>query len=349
MIKFYDMEAINKPSITRLQAKATEVIASGNYVFGTAKFEEEFAAYNGSKYCVAVNSGTSALHVALMALGIGPGDEVITVSHTFRATVSAIRYCGATPIFVDIDPDTYTMDTKQLKNKITNKTKAILPVHIYGNMCMIDGIMQIADTNNIPVIEDCSQAHGSTLFEQKSGTFGKIGTFSFYPGKGIGALGDAGCIVTNDENIYDYAKKVRTWDDFSIGYNYRMANLQAEFLRIKLNDFDNILEEKREIAKYYDENLIKPTCYVRSGVEHSYHVYPLLVNNRQGFVNAIKEHVETKVHYDKPVHKFFSHLQGVHLPVTENVANTEVSLPIYPGVNFKKVVEIVNDNISSFL
>lgn len=347
MIKFYDMQAINNNSIDELTAKSIEIITSGNYVFGTDKFEEEFADYNGSKYCVAVNSGTSALHVALLSLGIGPGDEVITVSHTFRATVSAIRYCGATPVFVDIDPETYTMDPLQLENKINNNTKAIIPVHIYGNMCDMDAIMPIANKHNVPVIEDSSQAHGSELNGKKSGTFGKIGTFSFYPGKGLGALGDAGCIVTDDYDIAKFAMGVRTWDDHTIGYNYRMSNLQAEFLRIKLQYFDKILEEKISIAEQYNKHF--EWCKTKSNVKHSYHVYPILVKNRNNFVNTIKDKVETKVHYDKPVHKFLSHRQGVHLPITDRIANEEVSLPIYPGVDYNKVIEIINDKISSFL
>jgi dTDP-4-amino-4,6-dideoxygalactose transaminase len=347
VIKFYDMQAINNNSIDELTAKSIEIITSGNYVFGTDKFEEEFADYNGSKYCVAVNSGTSALHVALLSLGIGPGDEVITVSHTFRATVSAIRYCGATPVFVDIDPETYTMDPLQLENKINNNTKAIIPVHIYGNMCDMDAIMPIANKHNVPVIEDSSQAHGSELNGKKSGTFGKIGTFSFYPGKGLGALGDAGCIVTDDYDIAKFAMGVRTWDDHTIGYNYRMSNLQAEFLRIKLQYFDKILEEKISIAEQYNKHF--EWCKTKSNVKHSYHVYPILVKNRNNFVNTIKDKVETKVHYDKPVHKFLSHRQGVHLPITDRIANEEVSLPIYPGVDYNKVIEIINDKISSFL
>lgn len=347
MIKFYDMQAINNNSIDELTAKSIEIITSGNYVFGTDKFEEEFADYNGSKYCVAVNSGTSALHVALLSLGIGPGDEVITVSHTFRATVSAIRYCGATPVFVDIDPETYTMDPLQLENKINNNTKAIIPVHIYGNMCDMDAIMPIANKHNVPVIEDSSQAHGSELNGKKSGTFGKIGTFSFYPGKGLGALGDAGCIVTDDYDIAKFAMGVRTWDDHTIGYNYRMSNLQAEFLRIKLKKYDEILEQKIEIAREYDKHY--SFCKTKSQVKHSYHVYPILVNNREKFVNLIKDKVETKTHYSMPVHKFLAHKTGYHLPVTEHVADSEVSLPMYPGVDYKTVIEVINDNISSFL
>lgn len=347
MIKFYDMQAINNFSMDELVAKSEEIIRSGNYVFGTNKFEEEFADYNGSKYCIGVSSGTSALHLALMAIGIGPGDEVITVSHTFRATVSAIRYCGATPIFVDIDSETYVMDSTQIENKINNKTKAILPVHLYGNMCDMEAIMKIADKYNIPVIEDCSQAHGSEFNGKKCGTFGKIGTFSFYPGKGLGALGDAGCIVTDDRDIANFAESVRTWDNETIGYNYRMSNLQAEFLRIKLKKYDEILEQKIQIAKEYNKHW--NFCKTNSSVKHSYHVYPILVNDRQSFVNKIKEKVETKTHYSMPVHKFLAHKSGYSLPVTEYVSNSQVSLPIYPGVDYENVIEVINDNISSFL
>lgn len=347
MIKFYDMQAINNFSIDELVSKSEEIIRSGNYVFGTDKFEEEFAEYNGNKYCVGVSSGTSALHVALMSLGIGPGDEVITVSHTFRATVSAIRYCGAIPVFVDIDPTTYTMDPTQLENKINNKTKAIIPVHIYGNMCDMTAIMQIADKHNIPVVEDCSQAHGSELQGRKSGTFGKIGTFSFYPGKGLGALGDAGCIVTDDLDIANFAKQVRTWDNETIGFNYRMSNLQAEFLRIKLKIYDHILDQKIHIANEYNKNW--NFCKTKDGVKHSYHVYPIMVKNRDAFQQIISKKVETKCHYSMPVHKFLAHKAGYNLPVTENVSNCQVSLPMYPGVDYKTVIEVINDNISSFL
>lgn len=349
MIPFYKMNNLNEPVMEELINCAADIIKSGNFVFGTDKFEEEFADYNGSKYCVALSSGTSALHVALLALGIKEGDEVITVSHTFRATVSAIRYCGATPVFVDIDPKTYVMDVEQVENKITNKTKAIVPVHLYGNMVDMFKLKIIAEKYNLPIVEDCSQSHGSTINGVKSGTIGNVGTFSFYPGKGLGALGDAGCIVTDDDYIYEFAKKIRSWDDNTIGYNYRMSNLQAEFLRIKLKVYNDILEEKKQIAKYYDDNLIKSFCFVNSNVEHSYHVYPIIVSKRKQFVEKISNMVETKTHYDRPVHKYFSHMQGASLPITEKIARTELSLPIYPGLDYKKVVEIINDNISTFL
>lgn len=347
MIPFYDMKAVNDPCIEELCAKSAEIIKSGNYVFGTDKFEEEFADYVGTKHCVAVSNGTSALHVALLALGIKEGDEVITVSHTFRATAAAIKYCGATPVFVDINKDTFLMNVGQLHRAITPNTKAIIPVHMYGNVCDMDEILDVANKYNIPVIEDTSQAHGSKYKGKMAGSMGKIGTFSFYPGKGLGALGDAGCIVTNDDYIADYIKSLRTWDNTSLGYNYRMSNLQAEFLRIKLRAYNDILESKKEAASIYDAYF--PFCKTRSFVDHSYHVYPILVKDRNTFVNTIKDDVQTKCHYDTPVHKFYSYLSGYDLPITEEVSKTQVSLPMYPGVDAKKVCEIIDDKIGSFL
>jgi len=343
MIKFYDMEAINMDSIDALCKASDKIIRSGNYVFGTESFEEDFAEWNGNKNCIGVSSGTSALHMALMALGIGPGDEVITVSHTFRATVSAIRYCGATPVYVDVDPFTYCMDATQIELKITNKTKAILPVHIYGNVCDMIAIKEIADRHNIPIVEDCSQAHGSTLNGKKVGTFGKIGTFSFYPGKGLGALGDAGCIVTDDNDISEHLKELRSWDSTSLGYNYRLSNLQAEFLKIKLKNYSNILEEKYKIAEIYNDHF--NNCYTKKGVTHSYHIYPILVEDRNNVRKETNDKVATGIHYPIPVHKFHSHKTGVHLPVTERIANTELSLPMYPGVDAIKVIDVLGQYV----
>lgn len=343
MIKFYDMEAINMDSIDALCKASDKIIRSGNYVFGTESFEEDFAEWNGNKNCIGVSSGTSALHMALMALGIGPGDEVITVSHTFRATVSAIRYCGATPVYVDVDPFTYCMDATQIELKITNKTKAILPVHIYGNVCDMIAIKEIADRHNIPIVEDCSQAHGSTLNGKKVGTFGKIGTFSFYPGKGLGALGDAGCIVTDDNDISEHLKELRSWDSTSLGYNYRLSNLQAEFLKIKLKNYSNILEEKYKIAEIYNNHF--NNCYTKKGVNHSYHIYPILVEDRNNVRKETNDKVATGIHYPIPVHKFHSYKTGVHLPVTERIANTELSLPMYPGVDAIKVIDVLGQYV----
>jgi dTDP-4-amino-4,6-dideoxygalactose transaminase len=347
MIPFYSFKEIHGIIENELIRQSSDIIKSGNYVFGTDKFEEEFAAYTGAKYCVSVSNGTAAIHLALLALGIGPGDEVITVSHTFRATVAAIKYCGATPVFVDIDDKTYTMDIAQIKSKITNKTKCILPVHIYGNAAPMDEIIALAEGHNIPVVEDCSQAHGTTINGKHVGTFGKIGTFSFYPGKGLGALGDAGCVITDDENLARHMAKLRQWDDNDIGYNYRMANIQAEFLRVKLTSFDLVLEEKRKIANEYNKHF--KYVQTRKNVNHSYHIYPILVKNRDTFISNSKPKIDLKSHYPLPVHKLTAYRQSCWLPITERIAESEVSLPIYPGVDYKAVIEIINDYSSSFL
>lgn len=347
MIPFYSFKEIHKNIEQDLCAVASNVISSGNYVFSTQKFEEEFADYVGSKFCAAVSNGTAALHISLLSLGVGQDDEVITVGHTFRATVAAIKYCQATPVLIDIDPRTYTMDVDQVERAITSKTRCIIPVHIYGNAVNMAALQIISKKYNIPIIEDCSQAHGTTIDSQHVGTFGNIGTFSFYPGKGLGALGDAGCIVTNDENIYKFICKARQWDDYDVGYNYRMANIQAEFLRVKLKGFNEVLEIKRSIANEYNKHF--NYIFTNNNVKHSYHVYPILVKDRDSFITNVKNDIELKGHYPIPVHKLYSYRLPFSLPVTEHVSAHEVSLPIYPGVDYKKVIEIVNDQVSSLL
>lgn len=352
MIPYYNIKNINQQNINELSTVAEEIIQKGNFLFSTDKFEEEFADYVGSKYCIAVSSGTSALHLALLALGIQPGDEVITVSHTFRATISAILYCSAVPIFVDIDPDTFTIDCDQIENKITNKTKCILPVHMYGNMCNMYKLKEIAKKYSLPIIEDSSQAHGSYYDNRHSGTIGDIGTFSFYPGKGLGALGDAGAVVTDNKEIYDYIVKTRSWNENSVGFNYRMDTMQAEFLRVKLKSFPSILESKIEIANLYNKHF----SYVKTHklVKHSYHIYPVLVNNRNELIKKLQNVIELKTHYDKPVHKFPYYKFDNKLPVTEKISNVQVSLPIYPGVPAEKIIDTIKNEVekndySSFL
>lgn len=347
MIPFYSFEKIHESILPDLKNVSEKIITNGSYVFETNKFEEEFSDYVGSKYCIAVSNGTAAIHLALLSLGVSPGDEVITVGHTFRATVAAIYYCGAKPILIDVDSDTFTLDVNQLEKKINHNTKAIIPVHMYGNGCDMIRIKNIADKFNIPIIEDCSQAHGTTINNRHVGTFGKLGTFSFYPGKGLGALGDAGCIVTDDQHLYNYITKLRSWDDNHIGFNYRMANIQAEFLRIKLKKFNEVLREKRDIAKIYNEkfNYVK----VLNGIDHSYHVYPILTKDRDNIISSLKTQVELKTHYSVPIHKLMAYRQSISLPVTEMLAAHELSLPIYPGLDPYKVLDILNDYSGSFL
>lgn len=347
MIPFYSFKEIHQPIEKELIEKSSEIISSGNYVFGTAKFEEEFADYVDSKKCIGVSSGTSALHLALLSLGIKEGDEVITVSHTFRATVASILYCNAVPVYVDIDPETFTMDVSQIESKITERTKCIMPVHLYGNAAPIKEIIEIAKKHNLYVVEDCSQAHGTTVDGQHVGTFGDIGTFSFYPGKGLGALGDAGCVVTNNEDLAKWMSGARQWSDNVVGYNYRMSNLQAEFLRIKLKTFNNVLEEKRRIADEYNKHFQDVTC--RNGVNHSYHIYPILNDDRSKLMESVKPKVDLKCHYPLPVHKLQGYADDISLPVTEKISSTQISLPIYPGVDYQGVIVALNDYLSTVL
>lgn len=342
VIPYYDMKSVNSNCVDELKQVAAKVIDSGNYILSAQNFEEEFARYVGSEHCVAVSSGTSALHLSLLALGVGPGDEVITVSHTFRATVAAIQYVGATPVFVDIDPKTFTMDPNKILNKITSKTKCIIAVHLYGNAADIASIKAY----NIPIIEDCSQAHGTTIHGQHVGTFGDIGTFSFYPGKGLGGLGDAGGVVTNNSEIAEKVRALRSWDSSTVGYNYRMDNIQAEFLRVKLKYFDDVLNSKIAVAEQY--NKVFKYVNVNTGVRHSYHVYPILVNDRELFFKKISDKIDVKCHYSLPVHKQNSY-PDAKLPVTEHVSSSQISIPIYPNVDYKKVIGLIYGHAGSLL
>ena len=340
MIPFYSFQDIHSPEVTKqLIAQAEKIIRSGNYVFDTHAFEQEFAHWVDAEHCVAVSNGTAALHVALLALDIKPGDEVITVSHTFRATSSAVLYCGAVPRFVDIDPDTMVMDVSKVNDAITERTRAIIAVHLYGNAVDMTALKALSRARGLPVIEDCSQAHGTVYKGQHVGTMGDIGTFSFYPGKGLGALGDAGCTVTNRPELAQRMTELRSWSAEGAGFNYRMSNLQAEFLRIKLEDFDRVLAEKRRVADIY-QAAFGPVA-VTAGAEHSWHVYPVLVSDRDAFVQGLAGAVDTKSHYNRAVHQYSAFVSVDVLPVTEWVAAHQVSLPIYPSVDYVGVIQAV--------
>lgn len=350
MIPYYDMTEIHKPLKEEFMSEVEELLNTSDFVFGTEKFEEDFAEFTGAKYCVAVNSGTSALAIALYSAGIRAGDKVTTVSHTFTATLSAIRYLGAYNEFVDIDEKTYCMDPEKLNVGFDNKV--ILPVHMYGNACDMTRINSKKSVSMI--IEDCSQAHGTRINGQHVGTFGKAGTFSFYPGKGIGAFGDAGCVITDDEGLAKEMREQRSWKENDIGFNMRMSNINARFISLKLKYYPEVLREKQEIADYYNKHL--DYCYTQEGVEHSYHIYPILHRDRNKLIERCSNDLQLKKHYDKPVHANPLYRMGktncticndvenivdIDLPVTEKISNSQVSLPIYPGVNKEKVIDIL--------
>ena len=357
MIPFLDLKAQYTEIKPQVDAAVARVIESAQFVLGpeVAAFEERFAAYCGVRHCVALNSGTSALHLALLAAGVGPGDEVITVSMTFVATTAAILYCGAKPVFVDVDPDTWTMDPNLVKAAITPRTKAILPVHLHGLMADMDPIIEVADRAGLIVIEDAAQAHGSEYRGLRAGSIGDIGCFSFYPGKNLGAYGEAGAAVTNSSDLARQLALLRDWGQESKynhvlpGYNFRMDGIQGAVLNVKMAYIESWTEARQAVASHYDRLLARaqfkrpappPHC------RHVYHVYAVEVEHRDQVQKALSTAgIGTGIHYPVPVHlqKAYGELgygRGEFL-VTEAIANRFLSLPIYAELQPEQVANVV--------
>jgi dTDP-4-amino-4,6-dideoxygalactose transaminase len=343
------------------------VLESGRYVLGsqTKYFEEEFANYIGVNNAVAVSSGTDALSLALRACNIGPGDAVISVSHTAVATIAAIENVGAVPVLIDIDPRTFTMDPNFLeeairkikKQAINNKIllKAIIPVHLYGHPADMQSIMNIAKEYDLFVIEDCAQSNGAIFKGKKTGALGHLAAFSFYPTKNLGALGDGGMVVTDNDNLYDKLKLLRQygWHQQYIstikGTNSRLDEIQAAILRVKLNYLDKENKRRCEVAKNYEENLsntplILPQCL--PGNKHVYHQYVVRTSKR----DLLKAHLQNRgigslIHYPLPVHlqPAYLNIYQVHnkLPITEQVASEILSLPIFPELSDEEIKSII--------
>lgn len=328
-----------------LQALA-DVCESTRFAQGppTLQFEREFAAYCGVKHCITVNSGTSALHLAMRCLDIGPGDEVITVPFTFIATAWAISYVGARPVFVDIDPARRTLDPRQLEAAITPRTKAIMPVHLFGMPAEMDAINAIAAKHGLPVVEDAAQAHGARFKGKGVGQFGCLAAFSFYPGKNLGAYGEGGALVTNDDgfaararSLREHGSRERYYHD-EIGYNYRMDSFQGAVLGIKLKRLDAWNAARRERAQRYDEllagtSVTPPATFADS--ECVWHCYVIETRNRDAVRQRLTEAgIETGIHYPVPLHlqKVYKELgyKPGDFPVSEQVAKGCLSLPIYP-------------------
>jgi dTDP-4-amino-4,6-dideoxygalactose transaminase len=357
VIPFLDLKAQYTEIKPQVDAAVARVIESAQFVLGpeVAAFEERFAAYCGVRHCVAVNSGTSALHLALLAAGVGPGDEVITVSMTFVATTAAILYCGAKPVFVDVDPDTWTMDPNLVKAAITPRTKAILPVHLHGLMADMDPIIEVADRAGLIVIEDAAQAHGAEYRGLRAGSIGDIGCFSFYPGKNLGAYGEAGAAVTNSSDLARQLALLRDWGQESKynhvlpGYNFRMDGIQGAVLNVKMAYIESWTEARQAVASHYDRLLARaqfkrpappPHC------RHVYHVYAVEVEHRDQVQKALSAAgIGTGIHYPVPVHlqKAYGELgygRGDFL-VTEAIANRFLSLPIYAELQPEQVANVV--------
>jgi dTDP-4-amino-4,6-dideoxygalactose transaminase len=358
MIPFLDLKAQYASIKSEIDAAVLGVLASTQYVLGeeVASFEREFALYCGTRHAIAVNTGTSALHLALLAAGIGPGDEVITVPFTFVATASAICYTGAQPVFVDVEPMTLTMDAAKLEAAITPRTKAIMPVHLYGQMADMDAIKAIADRHGLPVIEDACQAHGAEYKGCRAGSMGEIGCFSFYPGKNLGACGEGGIAVTDSDEHAKTLRMLRDWGQEQRyhhvlkGFNYRMDGIQGAILRVKLRHLEHWTEARRRHAAHYS-SLLDGMDEPRRPVEaenrrHVYHIYAVRSRDRDGLQQALQAGgVQSGLHYPIPVHLQKAHADLGYIagdfPVSERAAREVLSLPIYPEMTARQVEQVV--------
>ncbi len=324
-------------------------------------FERAFADYCGTKYCVGVGNGLDALMLSLKALGIGEGDEVIVPSNTYIATALAVTYVGATPVFVEPDIRTFNINPALIEASITKKTKAIMPVHLYGQACDMEPIMAVAKKYGLKVVEDCAQAHGATYKGQKVGTFGDAAGFSFYPGKNLGALGDAGAVVTNDEEL---AKKIRALGNYGSDYKYhhiykgnnsRLDELQAAYLAAKLPHLERMNVERRRVAQIYSEGVKNPkvtTPYVLPDCIPVWHIYGIRCAERDALEKHLNDKgIGTNKHYPIPMHlqecyKDLNIPQGA-LPIAEEISATELSIPLYYGMTDEEIKYVI-DAINSF-
>ena len=351
-----DLKAQYRSIKPEIDAAVARVLDSGQFVLGSevAAFEQEFATHCGAADCIALNSGTSALHLALLAAGIGPGDEVITVPFTFVASVAAILYVGARPVLVDIDARSFTLDPTAIEAAITHRTKAILPVHLYGQPADMDPIIEVARRHGLVVIEDAAQAHGAQYKGRPVGSLADMACFSFYPGKNLGAYGEGGAVTTSNP---DYTRTIRMLRDWGQdrkyhhvlrGFNYRMEAFQGAILRVKLRHLERWTEARRAIVDKYNRRLAD------SGVErptempwarHVYHLYTLRTENRDALQKALLENgIQTGIHYAAPVH-----LQPAYanlgyrpgaLPQSEKAAEEVLSLPLYPEMTDAQIESV---------
>ena len=344
------------------EQKALDVLHSGWYVLGKEvhSFEQEFADYIGAKHCVGLASGLDALWIAFRVLGIGTGDEVIVQGNTYIASVMGITINGAMPVFVEPD-EYYNIDASKLEEKITDRTKAILVVHLYGQASNMKPVMELAQKYHLRVVEDCAQSHGACFDNQKTGTFGDIGCFSFYPSKNLGAFGDAGAVVTDDEKI---AQDIRIFRNYGsekryynrvVGTNSRLDEIQAGLLRVRLSHIDELEEEKRKICERYitklhNENIVLPK--IREGATHIWHQFVIRTERRKELIDYLSERgIGTIIHYPIPPHlseayQYLNMPKG-SLPIAEYYASTVLSIPLYNGMTLEEQTYVI-DAINSF-
>ncbi|MBI5050218.1 MAG: DegT/DnrJ/EryC1/StrS family aminotransferase [Nitrospirae bacterium] len=358
-IQFVDLQAQYRGISDEVNKAIARVLEKGDFILGNdvSRFEDEFAAYSGCKHGVGVGSGTEALHLALMACDVGPGDEVITTANTYIATVLAISYVGARPVLVDVDPETYNIDVKKIEKAITKKTKAIIPVHLYGQPADMDSVMAIARQDKLKVIEDACQAHGAEYKGKRVGSIGDIGCFSFYPGKNLGAYGDGGMITTTDNILADRVRMLRNYGQrekyhhLVKGFNSRLDTMQAAILRVKLKRLGEWNEQRRRHAYEYNKLLKGKVAIPYESPEtwHIYHLYVVRVNDRDKIMEEFNNAgIATGIHYPVPIHlqeayKDLGYKAG-GFPITEDYAKKILSLPIFPELtseNIRKIAEIL--------
>jgi len=356
VIPFVDLKAQYATIKDEINVAIQGVLESCQFTLGNevAAFEQEFAAYCHVKQAIGVNTGTSALHLALLAANVGPGDEVITVSFTFVATVAAIYYTGATPVFVDIDPRSFTMDVNAVDAAITKRTKAIIPVHLYGQPADMDPILEIAKKRGLVVIEDACQAHGAEYKGRRAGSLGDMGCFSFYPGKNLGAYGEGGMVVT--DNV-EYSRTIRMLRDWGAekkyqhvlkGYNYRLEGIQGAVLRVKLRHLEAWTEARRSVGARYDGLLADSgiaTPEAMPYARHVYHIYAVRTPHRQAWQEALQaQDIHTGIHYPIPVHLLPAYAdlgyKPGQFPHSERAANEVLSLPVYAELTFRQCEDV---------
>lgn len=359
MIKFLDLKAINNQYKEEINEAVKRAIDSGWYILGKENedFEEEFARFCGVKHCIGVANGLDALTIIIKAYGFGTGDEIIVPANTYIASILAISANGAIPVPVEPDINTFNIDPDKIEEKITSRTKAILPVHLYGQAVNMDKIYELAKKYNLKIIEDSAQAHGAYFKEKRTGSLGDASGFSFYPGKNLGAMGDGGAITTNDDEL---AEKVRILGNYGSeikyknmykGFNSRLDELQAAILRVKLAFLDRDNQRRREIAKYYRENITNTGIILPHITDEASHVWHLFIVRSQNRANLQKylteNNIQTLIHYPIPPHKQQAYQEWnlLSLPVSEKIHNEVLSLPISPVMtdsDVYKVAEVIN-------
>ena len=358
-VPFLDLHEQNAPLMTELVGAFREVTERSAFAGGpfVARFEKEFAAFCGTRYALGVGSGTDSLWLSLLALGVGPGDEVITAPNSFISTAEAISLCGARPVFVDVDAQTYTMEPTQLEAAITLRTQAIVPVHLFGQMADMDPILAIARRHGMPVVEDACQAHGAEYKSRKAGSLGVAGCFSFYPGKNLGAFGEAGAVTTDEPELHSKIQMLRDHGQAAkhlhstIGWNARMDGIQAAVLSVKLSRLAAGNAARRAHARLYDELLASEPRVIRPAVAlhnlHAYHIYAVRVQIRDAVLQRMASRgVNCSIHYPVPIHLqqaySFLGLGRGSFPVAERCASEFLSLPMYPELRAEQIQFVVD-------